>query len=186
MLRCSANGGGRGGGGGRSGGGGGRGGGGSKPSSGRDSSSRSGGGRGGGFSDGRKQQQGGRGSPGRGRGTGGRGGGGGGGRSSAGGSSSGGGSKKQQQKQGEGAACLVAPLRTSVQSELAASERMPEPLWGTFCGVSNGLWCGITAAYSPFSGWWELGGEGVVVMGGRGSSRRCLCRLHQPSQQASA
>ncbi|KAL4426214.1 hypothetical protein ABPG77_009829 [Micractinium sp. CCAP 211/92] len=29
---------------------------------------------------------------------------------------------------------------------------MPEPLWSTFCGVSNGLWCGITAAYSPSTG----------------------------------
>ena len=29
---------------------------------------------------------------------------------------------------------------------------MPAPLWPTFCGVSNGLWVGTAAAYSPYSG----------------------------------
>lgn len=29
---------------------------------------------------------------------------------------------------------------------------MPAPLWGTFCGVSNGLWVGTSAAYNPYTG----------------------------------
>lgn len=57
--------------------------------------------------------------------------------------------KKQQEAE---APCLVPPLASRVLSDLSSSDRMPEPLWSTFCGVSNGLWCGITAAYSPSTG----------------------------------
>ncbi|KAI3427301.1 hypothetical protein D9Q98_010220 [Chlorella vulgaris] len=67
-------------------------------------------------------------------------------------------SKQQQQQPARKAVaagpppCLVPPVRMAVEGELCAAERMPPPLWSTFCGVSNGLWCGITAAYSPYTG----------------------------------
>lgn len=35
---------------------------------------------------------------------------------------------------------------------LTAEEGMPAPVWGTFCGVSNGLWVGTAAAYNPSTG----------------------------------
>jgi hypothetical protein len=47
---------------------------------------------------------------------------------------------------------LAPPIRMRALGELSTSDRMPPPLWSTFCGVTNGLWCGITAAYSPFTG----------------------------------
>ncbi|PRW05930.1 hypothetical protein C2E21_9382 [Chlorella sorokiniana] len=59
---------------------------------------------------------------------------------------------KQKQREQQQQQALVPPLRTEVLGELSTSDRMPEPLWSTFCGVTNGLWCGITSAHSPFSG----------------------------------
>ena len=139
----------------------------------RDLSCRSSGGRGGRDTGGSRS---GSGSGGGGRGRGSGGGGGGGGRGKGGGKG-----KQADTKQPKGASlapgeqqagggtppkqpsteppCLVAPLRSaSVPSDPLGgggggiAERMPAPLWGTFCGVTNGLWCGITAAYSPFTG----------------------------------
>lgn len=87
-------------------------------------------------------------------------GGGGGGKKRGGGSSSKGaqpaGNKQQQPRKKQQEAevpCLVPSLASRVLSDISSSDRMPEPLWATFCGVSNGLWCGITAAYSPSTGW---------------------------------
>lgn len=106
-----------------------------------------------------------------------------------------GGGKQQQARAARAAPqneCLVPPLRSQVVGELAVSERMPPPIWGTFCGVSNGLWCGITEAYSPFTGWSNAhaGGEGAMPRiccagcGGsqlrlrdRGQDARCPPRL---------
>lgn len=86
-------------------------------------------------------------------------GGGGGGKKRGGGSSSKGaqpaGNKQQQPRKKQQEAevpCLVPSLASRVLSDISSSDRMPEPLWATFCGVSNGLWCGITAAYSPSTG----------------------------------
>ena len=59
---------------------------------------------------------------------------------------------KQKQREQLQQQALVPPLRTQVLGELSTSDRMPEPLWSTFCGVTNGLWCGITSAHSPFTG----------------------------------
>lgn len=59
---------------------------------------------------------------------------------------------KQKQREQQQQQALVPPLRTQVLGELSTSDRMPEPLWSTFCGVTNGLWCGITSAHSPFTG----------------------------------
>jgi len=47
---------------------------------------------------------------------------------------------------------LTDPLHLSPQSITTASEPMPAPLWSTFNGVSNGMWCGKVGAYNPQTG----------------------------------
>lgn len=47
---------------------------------------------------------------------------------------------------------LTDPLHFSPQSIATASEAMPAPLWSTFNGVTNGMWCGKVGAYNPQTG----------------------------------
>ena len=46
----------------------------------------------------------------------------------------------------------LSHLQVITLKELTGEERMPAPLWGTFCGVSNGMWIGTFAAYNPYTG----------------------------------
>ncbi|GAB4813209.1 hypothetical protein N2152v2_000255 [Parachlorella kessleri] len=58
--------------------------------------------------------------------------------------------KKAGDSKGEG--YLTPPLQVTKLEALTGEERMPAPLWSTFCGTSNGLWVGTTAAYNPYTG----------------------------------
>lgn len=92
---------------------------------------------------------------------------------------------KQRQREQEAQQALVPPLRTQVVGELSSSDRAPEPLWSTFCGVTNGLWCGITQAHSPFTGGpgarpgsaWDSPGLRRQRSSRRGAGRRRLARV---------
>lgn len=47
---------------------------------------------------------------------------------------------------------LTAPLQIKVEAQLSKLEQAANPWWSTFCGVTNGLWLGQTAAFAPSSG----------------------------------
>lgn len=47
---------------------------------------------------------------------------------------------------------MTGPIQIEVGEHLGELERIPSPLWDTFCGVSGGAWQGRTAAFSPYTG----------------------------------
>ncbi|KAK9808796.1 hypothetical protein WJX72_003812 [[Myrmecia] bisecta] len=53
---------------------------------------------------------------------------------------------------GSTAVKTTGPIPVSVEQELTGQERVAEPWWSTFCGVTNGCWYGRAAAFSPSDG----------------------------------
>ena len=47
---------------------------------------------------------------------------------------------------------LTPPMTVQVEAQLANLEQAANPWWSTFCGVSNGVWLGQTAAFAPSTG----------------------------------
>ena len=47
---------------------------------------------------------------------------------------------------------LTPPMKVQVEAQLAKLEQAANPWWSTFCGVTNGIWLGQTAAFDPTSG----------------------------------
>ena len=47
---------------------------------------------------------------------------------------------------------LTAPMQVKVLAQLSKLEQAANPWWSTFCGVTNGLWLGQTAAFAPSTG----------------------------------
>ncbi|KAK9834414.1 hypothetical protein WJX74_001305 [Apatococcus lobatus] len=47
---------------------------------------------------------------------------------------------------------LTPPLHVEVSDKLSGPDRSAVPIWGSFCGVSNGAWQGRVAAFAPHTG----------------------------------
>jgi len=47
---------------------------------------------------------------------------------------------------------LTPPMTVQVEAQLANLEQAANPWWSTFCGISNGVWLGQTAAFAPSTG----------------------------------
>ncbi len=43
-------------------------------------------------------------------------------------------------------------MKVEVEAQLAKLEQAANPWWSTFCGVTNGVWLGETAAFTPSTG----------------------------------
>ncbi|KAL0043699.1 hypothetical protein WJX82_003553 [Trebouxia sp. C0006] len=62
---------------------------------------------------------------------------------------------------------FTPPMTVQVEAQLANLEQAANPWWSTFCGISNGVWLGQTAAFAPSTGAAEalaLGQDGKPVM----------------------
>lgn len=58
-------------------------------------------------------------------------------------------------------------MTVQVEAQLANLEQAANPWWSTFCGISNGVWLGQTAAFAPSTGAAEalaLGQDGKPVL----------------------
>lgn len=60
------------------------------------------------------------------------------------------------QHSGSEDAALTPPLTVKVEAQLAKLEQAATPWWSTFCGVTNGIWSGQTAAFDPSSGQYPI------------------------------
>ena len=47
---------------------------------------------------------------------------------------------------------LTPPMTVQFEAQLANLEQAANPWWSTFCGISNGVWLGQTAAFAPSTG----------------------------------
>lgn len=43
-------------------------------------------------------------------------------------------------------------MQVEVEAQLAKLEQAANPWWSTFCGITNGVWLGQTAAFAPSTG----------------------------------
>lgn len=60
-------------------------------------------------------------------------------------------------------------MKVEVEAQLAKLEQAANPWWSTFCGITNGVWLGETAAFAPSTG--ELQCHTVKVGG-----LPCICQ----------
>ncbi len=51
---------------------------------------------------------------------------------------------------------LTPPMKVQVEAQLANLEQAANPWWSTFCGITNGVWLGQTAAFAPSTGMTHL------------------------------
>lgn len=47
---------------------------------------------------------------------------------------------------------VTPPMKVEVEAQLAKLEQAANPWWSTFCGITNGVWLGETAAFAPSTG----------------------------------
>lgn len=47
---------------------------------------------------------------------------------------------------------VTPPVKVEVEAQLAKLEQAANPWWSTFCGITNGVWLGETAAFTPSTG----------------------------------
>ena len=59
--------------------------------------------------------------------------------------------KNPRPKSSEGSA-VTPPMKVEVEAQLAKLEQAANPWWSTFCGITNGVWLGETAAFAPSTG----------------------------------
>ena len=67
--------------------------------------------------------------------------------------------RKPQQKSAKGtkpttnaSKTVTPPMKVEVEAQLANLEQAANPWWSTFCGITNGVWLGETAAFAPSTG----------------------------------